>query len=279
MHGRGPAHAEHQAVPRAAGVRHQPRRGPGHHRRRVDHPAPRPGSRPADHGQAHHRQGRRRHLAARRDARLRHVAGGRAAGFRLPRPRRTHGDGDVLHERHDRQPEGCDVQPSQHLPAFDDGHLDCQHRARRDRPDAGDRADVPRQRLGHAVRGVDGGRRPGVPAAVPAGSTAGPHDRRDQADADRCGAHRADRPAPQRQRRGPLLAAFGDVWRIGRSPNADRGLSRRVCRARGAGLGDDRDQPGVRDRSPTEEPGRPRRGHLAIADRSGPARRRTADHR
>ena len=36
------------------------------------------------------------------------------------------------------------------------------HRARRARPDAGDRADVPRQRLGHAVRGVDGRRRPGA---------------------------------------------------------------------------------------------------------------------
>ncbi len=66
VHGCGAAHAEHPPVPRAAGVRHQPRRGPGDHRRRLDHPAAGQGSRPADDGRAHHRQGLGRHLGARR---------------------------------------------------------------------------------------------------------------------------------------------------------------------------------------------------------------------
>ena len=71
VHGRGAAHAEHPPVPRAAGLRHQPRRGPGDHRRRLDRPAARQGPRPADDRRAHHRHGRRRHVGARRDAGLR----------------------------------------------------------------------------------------------------------------------------------------------------------------------------------------------------------------
>ena len=79
------------------------------------------------------------------------------------------------------QPQGRDVQPPQHVPALGDGHVDGQHRPRRERPHAGHRADVPRQRVGHAVRGVDGRRRPGVPAAVPAGGAVGADHRRDHA--------------------------------------------------------------------------------------------------
>ena len=37
-HGGGPPHPEPPPVPRAAGLRDQPRRGPGHHRRRLDRP-------------------------------------------------------------------------------------------------------------------------------------------------------------------------------------------------------------------------------------------------
>ena len=64
-----------------------------------------------------------------------------------------------------------------------------------------DRPDVPRQRVGHPVRGVDGGRRPGLPAAVLAGCSIEPDHRRDAADADRRSADRADRPVEQRPRR------------------------------------------------------------------------------
>ena len=89
--------------------------------------------------------------ARRRPARLRRAARGRAAGgFDYPEVAREHGHGHVLHERHHRQPEGGDVQPSQHVHALADGHLHRQHRAQRARPHAGDRADVPRQRMGHA---------------------------------------------------------------------------------------------------------------------------------
>ncbi len=60
VHGRRPAHAQHSAVPRAARLRHQPRRGPGDHRRRDAHPVARQGARRAHDGRAHHRQRRRR---------------------------------------------------------------------------------------------------------------------------------------------------------------------------------------------------------------------------
>ena len=63
------------------------------------------------------------------------AARSRTAGLRLPRPRRARRDGDVLHERHHRQSQGRDVQPSQHVPALGDGHVHRQHRPqpRRDR--------------------------------------------------------------------------------------------------------------------------------------------------
>ena len=48
-------------------------------------------------------KGCRRHVGARRDARLRHAARCREARLRLPGSRRAHRDGDVLHERHDGQ--------------------------------------------------------------------------------------------------------------------------------------------------------------------------------
>ena len=76
------AHLEHPAVPRPAGLRHQPRRGSSDHRRCLGHPAAGQGSRPAHHGRAHHREGRRRHLGARPHTRLRHVARRRAARLR-----------------------------------------------------------------------------------------------------------------------------------------------------------------------------------------------------
>ena len=57
-HGCGPPHLEPPALPRAAGLRDQPRRGQGHHRRRLADPPAGPGPRPAHHGQAH-RGGRR----------------------------------------------------------------------------------------------------------------------------------------------------------------------------------------------------------------------------
>ncbi len=220
VHGRRAAHLEHPAVPRATELRHQPRRGSGDHRRRLDHPVARQGPRSVDDGEAHHRQGCRRHVGARRDPGLRHAARSREARLRLPRRRRAQRNGDVLHERHHGQPEGGDVQPSQHLPALADGDLDGQHRPRRERPDVGHRPDVPCQRVGHAVRGVDGRRRPGVPPAVPAGRAARPHHRGDPSDADGCGADGADRSADQWRGRRPVVVAARDVRRLGSSAGA-----------------------------------------------------------
>ena len=230
--------------------------------------------------EAHHRQGCRRHLGARRHARLRHACSPpRSRASTIPISTSAAGMAMCYTSGTTGQPEGRDVQPSQHVPALDDGHVDRQHRARRERPDAGDRADVPRQRVGHAVRGVDGRRRPGVPAAVPAGRAAGADHRGDAADADRRGADGADRPVDQRPRRRPVVAAPRDVRWVGGAAGADRGLLRRLRRADRAGLGHDRDQPGVRDRSSTEGHGWRRRGHVAGAHRPRPSRRRAAHHR
>ena len=66
VHGRGAAHAQHPALPRAAQLRRQPRRGQGDHRRR--HAPPAAGQRvgrPED-GRAPDRGRRRRHRAVRR---------------------------------------------------------------------------------------------------------------------------------------------------------------------------------------------------------------------
>ena len=132
VHGCGAAHAEHPAVPRAAGLRHQPRRGQGHHRRRVDRAAAGQGARSVDDGRAHHREGHRRHVGPRRRPldydTLLDAAPSRV---RVPRAGREVGHGHVLHERHHRQPQGRHVQPSQHVHALDDGHVHRQHRAQR----------------------------------------------------------------------------------------------------------------------------------------------------
>ena len=61
--GSGAAHPEHPAVPRAARLRGQPRRGQGRHRRRLDRPAVRQGPRRVQDGRARHR---RRSRATRR---------------------------------------------------------------------------------------------------------------------------------------------------------------------------------------------------------------------
>ena len=75
---------------------------------------------------------------------------------RLARSRRKKRRRNVLHQRHDRKPEGCGVQPPLDLPAFDvDMRGQCIGPGRR-RPRVADRADVPRERVGNAVRGRDG---------------------------------------------------------------------------------------------------------------------------
>ena len=113
---------------------------------------------------------RRGHRRA--DRRLRGPARGGAARLRLARGRRALGRGDVLHERHDREPEGCRLLAPLDLAALvrgDRGQLAGAHRSG---PHPADRADVPRERLGSPVRGM--ARRRGLPDAgpVPAGRAA-----------------------------------------------------------------------------------------------------------
>ena len=112
--GRGAAHAQHPPVPGAARVHREPRRRPGRSwsttssRRcwRASPPSSRRSS--ATSSSATATVGPRRRCARldrvrplRRRARRR-----RSRGVRLPRGRRVGGRGDVLHERHHRQPEG-----------------------------------------------------------------------------------------------------------------------------------------------------------------------------
>ena len=90
------------------------------------------------------------------------VIAGESTEFDWPRDRRELRGRDVLHQRHHRQPERRCLQPSFELPAHDGGVYGQRHRARLRRQRAADRADVPRQRVGVAVRGADGGRRLGA---------------------------------------------------------------------------------------------------------------------
>ena len=83
---------------------------------------------------------------------------------------------------------------------------------------------------------------------------------------DRRRSDRADRPADQRQGGRPVVAAAGDVRWFGGAASLDPGLPRRLRRTDRAGLGNDRDQSGVRDRSSTE-------GHGGTTTRSHGGRR------
>ena len=72
--------------------------------------------------------------------------------LRVPRDRRAPGRLALLHQRHHRQPQGRALLAPLDLPARDRLAVRRQPRALAPRPRAGDRADVPRQRLGHSLR-------------------------------------------------------------------------------------------------------------------------------
>ena len=114
--------------------------------------------------QAHRRDGRRRgrRPGGRPDPRLRGADRRRRAG-RVPRRRREPGRGDVLHERHHRQPEGRRLQPPLERPALDGRDARRHGRGLRARHRHAGGPDVPRQRLGPRPRGGDGRRRARVP--------------------------------------------------------------------------------------------------------------------
>ena len=77
------------------------------------------------------------------------------ADFAWPDAGRARRRGDVLHLRHDRQPQGRGLQPPLGLAALAGGQHRQRGRAVAARPGAADRADVPRQLLGPALLGAD----------------------------------------------------------------------------------------------------------------------------
>ena len=96
----------------------------------------------------------------------------------------------------------------------------------RRRPRVTDRADVPRERVGNAVRGRDGRRRPADARPVPAGRPAGRHDRTAPSHRRRRRSDHLERriavPArPSRSRH--LVAATGGLRGLGRSAGDDEG--------------------------------------------------------
>ena len=146
----------------------------------------------------HHRGGGGRHVAPRRDPLLRAAAGRRGARLRLARARRALRRGHVLHERHHRQPQGRRVLAPLHLAAHDGRAGGLLGRHDRDGPHPGHRAHVPRQRLGHALRRLDGRHRHDHAADVPHGRAAGRHHQRAPSDARLRRADHLERPARPR---------------------------------------------------------------------------------
>ena len=150
-------------------------RGQADHRRRLAHSDAGEGRGRAHDGRALHRGRRRRRVGAlvggarRRDQPLRGAHRGRSADLRVARCRRTSGRGRVLHVGHDRQPQGCRVLASFDVPALAHGHDARRAQSVGAREDPHDRPDVPRQRVGHPVRGVHVRRVGGDARSFPAG--------------------------------------------------------------------------------------------------------------
>ena len=203
LHGRGAPHLEHPALPRAARLRHQPRRGPGHRRRRLAGPPARPESatsssrsRPSSSSERATRGPSPRPSPTTSSSPPRSRA---STGRTLDeRSRRGH----VLHERDHRQPQGGRVQPPVDLPALHGRRTPpTPSRLTESRPGPRHRADVPRQRLGRALRRVHGRSRPRHAPAVPSGRAARPHHRRPACHAGVRGPDDLERPAAGGRRR------------------------------------------------------------------------------
>ena len=195
---------------------------------------------------------------------------GRAGRVRVARGRRALRGGALLHERHDRQPEGRALLAPLGLPALDDGLRGRRGRSLLARPGAGHRADVPRQRVGPALRRGADRRRAAAARAAPPGRAAGALRRGRARDADgrRADGARRAAGARRRARRRPQLAARRDLRRLGRAAQAHGGL-RAPRRAHPAGVGHDRDEPD-RHRGAAAGRGRRGRGALGLPHDAGP---------
>ena len=181
LHGRGAAHAQRAPVRRAAHLHRQPRRGPRDLRRRLARAAAGAARAELSSGRALRRAwatGRTRPgpigslPSALRYEELLEDARRRRRALRVPRARRAPGGRALLHERHHRQPQGRALLAPLDQPALD-RHADRRRLGlSRARSRAGGRADVPRQRLGAALRRRAGRRRPDPARPLPRGRAA-----------------------------------------------------------------------------------------------------------
>ena len=226
-HGRGAPHPQPPALPGAARLRHQPRRGPGHHLRRLHRRPAGPGARPdPDRAPHHHRRAPGTPPPSGRRLDYEALLAAEEPGYDWPRPRRAAGRGHVLHVGHDRQPEGCRLQPPVDLPAHDGHHLGQLTRDQRAGQRAVDRPDVPRQRLGHPLRRLHDRRRPDHAPAVPPGRTPVGHHQPVPPHHLRRGADHLERPAPLLavESGRPVLPADDHRRRGGGAPPAHRAV-------------------------------------------------------
>ena len=215
----------------------------------------------------------------RRRGLLRGAARRRRPGrLRAARPRRERRDGDVLHERHDRDAEGRPLLAPLDRPAH--ARPGARRAARPARDREGDaapgRADVPRERLGLPVHVRDGRREARLPGPAPRPAeparglrAGGRHDHRRRAD-DLDGHPRHARQGAGQVR--PLEAALDARRRLGRAAGDDRGLQAAPRQAGRARLGDDRDLPARHDLGLHRRRARRGRGDAARLRRdAGPA--------
>ena len=216
VHGGRAAHPEHPAVPRAARLRRQPRAGQGDPRRRLAGRRARAARRPVRDGRALRGDGRRGPLQAPGRDQLRGAARAPGARLRLPGDRRARGRRAVLHERDDRQPEGRPLLAQVEHPPHDGAVHGGRVRDLALRPHPAGGADVPRQRVGPALRGVLGRREPDHAQPLPAGRAARA--------ADRVGEGHGRRRGADDLARRPALVGRAQARPL---EHPDRGLRRR----------------------------------------------------
>ena len=282
------AHAQPAPAPRPGRLHRRPRRGPGavlrshlpasggsDRQSRQDHQDLRRDDRPRPHA------GRKQD---RQPALLRGARRGEQRFVRLADLRREPGVVALLHVGDDGQPEGRPLQPSLDPAA----HL-------RDRPsrraqllgqgrDPAGRADVPRQRLGPAVRRLHDGIEARLSRPRPRRQVALRAVRERARHALGRGADGVAGPArPRRCQRPQVLDhAANDHRRLGVPAGDDEHLPGEIRRAGSARVGDDRDEPGRHRRRAEGLAGRPRSaGALRAPVEAGPRRlrRRHEDRR
>ncbi len=168
--GLGAAHAEPAAVPGPAGVRHRPRAGQGHHRRRDGAAAAGEGGggscRPSS-TTCWSARATPAGSATCRCTRYEDLLAGAPAAYEWPELDERTAVLDVLHERHDRQPEGRRLQPPVDLPALAGARDRQRLRAVGQGPHPAGGADVPRERVGPGLRRLV---RTAATSSCPAGS-------------------------------------------------------------------------------------------------------------